>query len=890
MHEPQSLLSLKAQLQERRKPLYQKIVRWMWIGVYSGITAIAVLFLTINFTGIPSFRELEDPQSSLASEVLANNGELLGRYFLQNRVPVAFSELSPWLEKALVSTEDERYYEHCGIDVRAIGRVVVRTVLLSDESAGGGSTITQQLAKMLYSDRDFKGMSSVERVFALIHRKLREWITAVKLERSYTKQEIIAMYLNQVDYVNNAYGIRAASEIYFGTTPNKLKAEEAATLVGMLQNPSRYNPVSRPERCIRRRMVVLSQMRYANVLTKPQYDSLKLLPLDMSRFRRLTFKEDKAAYMCAELKKVIPEILSRPECLKPDGSRYNIYKDGLKIYTTIDPAYQRHAEAAMREHMKTQQSRFFAVWRGRDPWSYKTDDKTTDAEIAQRRESLQNLVRSGDRYQSLRPKFLQAVTDKIQAETGFDPEDEDILNLLAEEKKKGSYSKLLAKGLISLDQATAYRKILDSKHWPELKKQWAALQTGIQKVYNTRVRMKVFSWAKPELERDTMMSPMDSLKYHRMFLQTGILAVDPTTAEVKAWVGGINYKYFQFDHINSNRQVGSTFKPFIYSTAMAQQNLTPCFQVYDMPVTIPAGYQSFVHGQDWTPRNATGTYSYRLMTLKEGLKNSVNSVSAYLMKQMGSTEPVFDMLNNMGVNVKKLPNSPTVCLGSGDMTVWEMTGAYTTFANNGVYAQPYVIKEIRNKNGKVIYRSLPEEHLALPAQANYLMSEMLQYNVKGAPGIGQLKSQVGGKTGTTNDFSDGWFMGVTPKLVVGTWVGGEDRWIRFTSLADGQGARMARPIFANFVKKLETDKSTGYDATARFKIPSGTQTIACETIVDQAPPAGGGEETGFDGESYGDESAPAAPAAGGRPGSPTPKPTTPPADKPKKPAQFEEQR
>jgi penicillin-binding protein 1A len=890
MHEPQSLLSLKAQLQERRKPLYQKIVRWMWIGVYSSLTAIIVLFLTINFTGIPSFRELEDPQSSLASEVLANNGDLLGRYFLQNRVPVGFNELSPWLEKALVSTEDERYYEHCGIDMKAIGRVAIRTVLLRDEGAGGGSTITQQLAKMLYSDRDFKGMNKIERVFALIHRKLREWITAVKLERSYTKHEIIAMYLNQVDYVNNAYGIRAASEIYFGTTPDKLKAEEAATLVGLLQNPSRYNPISRPERCIRRRMVVLSQMRYAEVLTKSQYDSLKLLPLDMSRFRRLTFKEDKAAYMCAELKKVIPEILARPECLKPDGSRYNIYKDGLKIYTTIDPAYQRHAEAAMREHMKGLQSRFFAVWRGRDPWNYKTDAETTDAEIAQRRESLQNLVRSGERYQTLRPKFLQAVTDKIQAEINFDPEDEDILNLLNEEKKKGSYSKLLAKGYISLEQATAYRKILDNKHWPELKKQWSALQVAIQKVYNTRVRMKVFSWARPELERDTMMSPMDSLKYHRMFLQTGILAVDPTTAEVKAWVGGINYKYFQFDHINSNRQVGSTFKPFIYSTAMAQQSLTPCFQVYDMPVTVPANYQNFIHGQDWTPRNATGTYSYRLMTLKEGLKNSVNSVSAYLMKQMGSTEPVFDLLNNMGVNTKKLPNSPTICLGAGDMTVWEMTGAYTTFANNGVYAQPYVIKEIRNKNGKVIYRSLPEEHLALPAQANYLMNEMLQYNVKGAPGVSQLKSQVGGKTGTTNDFTDGWFMGITPKLVVGTWVGGEDRWIRFTSLADGQGARMARPIFANFVKKLETDKTSGYDAAARFKMPPGMQPIACDPIQDQASPAGGGEETGFDGETYGDQAPATTPPASSKPPTtPGTKPTTPPADKPKKPAQFEEQ-
>ena len=870
--EPRSLLSLKAQLQEQRMPRYRMMVRWMWILFGAGLGALFILFLTINFMAIPSFRELEDPQSALASEVLANNNEVLGRYFIENRVPVTFSELSPWLEKALVSTEDERFYSHCGIDARAIGRVIVRTILLRDQSAGGGSTISQQLAKMLYSDRDFEGMSTPRKMLALAYRKLREWITAVKLEKSYTKQEIIAMYLNQVNFVNNAYGIRAASEIYFGVSPDKLKTEEAALLVGMLQNPSRYNPVSRPERSIKRRMIVLSQMRYAGYITQQEYDKLKLKPLDMSKFKKVTFTEDKAPYLCASLKRQVGEILNRPESLRSDGSRYNLYKDGLKIYTTIDPAYQKHAEAAMQEHLRKLQARFFQVWRGRDPWTYRSKE-TSDEEIAQRQAALQELVGSGERYLRLRGEYLGAVTQQIQSAHNFDPEDDDILNMLAEEKKSGTISKKLAQKRVTLDQATACRKIMDGKYWPALKKQWSALQSAVKKVYNTRVPMKVFTWNNAKLEKDTFMSPMDSIKYHRMFLQSGILAVDPATAEVKAWVGGINFKHFQYDHIRSYRQVGSTFKPFIYAAAIDQQGLTPCFQVYDMPVTIPANYQNFKHGQDWTPKNSTGSYSYQLMTLKSALKNSVNSVSAYLMKQMGSTEPVMNLLHNMGIDSAVLPESPTIALGAGDLTVWQMTGAYTTFANNGVFNQPWVVREIRDKNGKVIYRAVPEEHLALRPQSNYMINQMLQYNVKGAPGINQIKSPVGGKTGTTNDYSDGWFMGITPRLVVGTWVGGEDRWIRFNSLADGQGARMARPIFAAFIKKLEQDKTSGYDASAKFKLPDGAlPDLNCDPVQDSAAP-GGDEETPFGGDDpFGDETPATPPPATGSNAPAAPKP------------------
>ncbi len=854
--EPQRLLNLKAALQKERQPRYESMIWWMWRLLYSGIAAVILTFVFINFTAIPSFRELEDPNSALASEVLGSNGEVLGRYFIENRVPVSYDELSPHLVNALIATEDERFRQHTGIDARAILRVVVRTILLSDAGAGGGSTITQQLAKMLYSDRDFSGMNRVEKVFALIYRKLREWITAIKLEKSYTKEEILAMYLNQASFVNNAYGIRAASEVYFGVGQDKLKIEEAATLIGMLQNPVRFNPVRHPDRCIRRRMIVLSQMRNAKAITEAQYDSLKVRPLDMSRFRRVTFTDDKAPYLCAELKKDVARILDDLAKLSTDKKKYNIYKDGLKIYTTIDPVYQKHAEEAIREHMRKTQARFFAVWKGRDPWAYRTSE-TKEEEITQRRDKLLGLMREGDRYLAIRPRYLGPISEKIQQRFNFDLRDVDIDRMLDEGKKPGSISKLVAKRYATAEQAAAYRRIMESAEWNEVKKQWTSLQAAIRAQYQAKVKMRVFSYNSPKSERDTIMSPMDSLRYHRMFLQTGLLAVDPVTSEVKAWVGGINYKYFQYDHVRSRRQVGSTFKPFVYATAIAQQGLSPCFQVYDQPVTITANYQNFTNATDWTPKNSTGSYSGRLLNLKEALKNSVNSVSAYLMKQMGDTEPVRGLLNNAGVDSSstRIPRQPSICLGAADLTVFEMTGAYSVFANKGLYSRPYVIQKIEDKNGKVIYRSLPEERSSLSPNAAYAMVEMLKYNVKGAPGINSLKSEVGGKTGTTNDYTDGWFMGISPRLVVGTWVGGEDRWIRFLSLNDGQGARMARPIFAGFIQRLEKDNKSGYDVNARFPRPPGNLGIEldCSRYAGTIVPVSSDEEGEFGRDPFGDE-------------------------------------
>ncbi|MBP6826579.1 MAG: transglycosylase domain-containing protein, partial [Saprospiraceae bacterium] len=677
MTEPQQLISIKAALQEKRMPLYRSVIRWTWRLLIGGLVCIAILFLSINFTAIPSFRELEDPSSALASEVLGSNNEVLGRYFTENRVPVAYEDLSPHLVNALIATEDERFRDHCGIDARAVGRVAFRTILLRDQSAGGGSTLTQQLAKMLYSDRNFQGMNKIQKTVALIYRKLREWITAVKLERSYTKEEILAMYLNQFNFINNAYGIHAASEVYFGKDQSELKVEEAAMLIGMLQNPSYFNPVRFPERALKRRWIVLYQMRNNEMLTEAQFDEFKVKPLDMSHFKRVNFTDDKAPYLCSELKKDVTRILEAPECRRPDGSRYNIYKDGLKIYTTIDPVYQQHAEESMQEHMKKLQARFFQVWRGRDPWTYKGGGASAD-EIENRKASLMSLIRDGDRYQAVRPKYMDAVSDRVQARYDFELRDIDIERMLDEDRKPGSIGKLVATGIATADQASAYRNIMHGVEWSEIKNQYRALQVAIKKIYETRARMKVFAWDNPRFEKDTVMTPLDSLRYHRMFLQSGIMAVDPTTSEIKAWVGGINFKYFQFDHVRTDRQVGSTFKPFVYATAISQQSISPCFQVYDQPVTIPARYQNFTNITDWTPKDASGNYTGLRMTLKEALKNSVNSISTYLMKQMGDTEPVRGLCNNMGIDSSarrpdgqyRIPKQPSICLGAADLTVF----------------------------------------------------------------------------------------------------------------------------------------------------------------------------------------------------------------------------
>lgn len=802
------------------KPSHKKIVKWIWYGTFAAILGTIITFIGLSFTDLPSVEQLENPKSELASQVFATNGEVIGRYYTENRVPVDFEQLSPNLVNALIATEDERFYDHCGIDFKAFARAVVKTGLMGQKNSGGASTITQQLAKLLFTGP--KATSFTKRVF----QKLKEWIIAVRLERRYTKEEIIQMYLNKFNFINGAYGIKAASEIYFGKAQDSLNINEAAMLVGMLKNPSLYNPLRRAERVKKRRSVVLKQMQRNKMITQTAYDSLKELPLGLN-FQRQTHIDGIAPYFRMEVAKDVKNLLEKEEYRKTDGSKYDIYRDGLKIYTTIDPIMQQIAEEEMVKHMQKVQKSFWRTWRKLDPWKYKTSSKH-EAPLHIREQGLKHLIRNSDRYQDLRQKYLGDVLSSLSKEIdgmNFSEDDREIERIMQEYKKGGVISNLVSRRMISSSRAAKYRSVLKSDHFPKLKTQWETLQEAVKDVFNQPVDMKVFAYNK-KMETDTVLSPLDSIKYHRMFLQTGILVVSPLDGKVKAWVGGINHKYFQYDHIRADRQVGSTFKPFVYATAIDKQGFSPCYQVYDLPVTIAPGDGQFHLQQEWTPKNSNGQYTGALLTLREGLLKSKNTVSAHLMKQLGDTDPIIDLLDRMGIDKTekysngqfRVPRVPSICLGSTDLTVLEMTGAYTTFANNGVFVKPVYIERIEDKNGRTIYQAIPDERAAINPNANFVMVDMLRY---AATGMGVLKSQVGGKTGTTNDYVDGWFMGISPNLVVGTWVGGEDRWIRFRSIDYGQGAYMAKPFFREFMKRLEKVTDIDYDINAKFYRPPG---------------------------------------------------------------------
>ncbi|MCB0517505.1 MAG: transglycosylase domain-containing protein [Lewinellaceae bacterium] len=799
------------QMRNERMVLYQYIVRWMWRLLLFGILATILTFFLLSFSDLPDTEELENPKSEEASQVFAADGNVLGRYFIENRVPVDFDELSPYIEQALVSTEDERYYSHSGIDFRALGRVFFKTILMADRSSGGASTITQQLAKLLFTGPKGSGLTRVV-------QKLKEWIIAVQLERKYTKEEIIAMYLNKFDFLYDSYGIKAASETYFAKSQDSLNVQEAAMLVGMLNNPSLFNPKRKMALAEQRRSIVLNQMRKNGILTETAYDSLKVLPIDISNFKRKTHTQGLAQYFRSELaKELMYRILPSDDARKKsDGTPFNIYKDGLRIYTTIDPVMQQYAEEAVAEHMAAVQQRFWNLWNKRmkiSPWDYKNND-TTPEELAYRKRKINQMVRSSERYATMRDQFMGTVENDLENEVeGLRLSDANISWMIKEEFPKD----------IDASERARYRRAMQKEQWNKVKKQWLAFQKEVEKVFNEPVQMKVFDY-NDTMEKDTVMTPLDSLKYHHLIMQIGSLAIDPKTGYVKAWIGGVNHKYFALDHTRTNRQVGSTFKPFIYATAIAQQGISPCFEVLDVPRTIFAGSDNFHLIKDWTPQNSTGRYSYQSMQLRSALKKSVNSVSVFLMQQLGSVQPVIDLLGNMGVDTKKIPEQPSICLGAADMTVMDMTGAYTTFANNGYYSRPIYITRIEDKNGRTIYVQEDQERQALQEEPNYVMVEMLKY---ASGGMG-LKSEVGGKTGTTNDYVDGWFMGITPSLVVGTWVGGEDRWVRFLSLAEGQGSRMAKPFCKAFLKKVENDPKADYQANARFVKPGGDLSIGLD--------------------------------------------------------------
>jgi penicillin-binding protein 1A len=833
---------------ERRIPQYKVRIQKLWKIFWYGLAAIPAIFILISFTNLPTIEELENPKSELASSIFGSNGKEIGRFYTENRVPVTFKDLSPHLVKALIATEDERFFDHCGIDFRALGRVFFKTFLLGQRSSGGASTITQQLAKLLFTEKPGSGI-------ARVYQKLQEWVIALRLERRYTKEEIIAMYLNKFDFLYDSDGIKAASETYFGKNQKDLKLEEAAVLVGMLKNPSRYNPRSRLEHALQRRNVVFYQMYKNGLLSEKDYTRYKALPLDMNNFQRSNHAEGIATYFRMELGKLLKfDILEREECRKPNGSKYDIYRDGLKIYTTIEPDLQAIAERVMLQHMTKIQKEFFRTWKNLDPWTYETESET-EVPIEKRADILQKIIRSSDRYLSLRDHYLS--TDIALFSKEIDDltiSDWEIDQIIAEEKNKGALARLVAQKTIDSKRAAKLGSIQRSKSWPALRQSYLKLQHQVEVDFKTPVPMRVFAYNET-LEKDTVMSPLDSIRYHRMFLQTGILGVDPGTGQVKVWVGGINHKYFQFDHVTTNRQVGSTFKPFIYSTAINLQGISPCFQVYDQPQTISPGEGNFKLIKPWTPRNAKESYTGRSYTLFEGLKKSINTISVFLMKQLGDTQPVLETIKQMGIDPTKVPNQPSICLGSCDLTVMDMAGAYTTFANNGVSNKPIFITRIEDKNGKVIYQQLPEEKQALSPNANYVMVEMLRYAVRDAGGFAGVKTDFGGKTGTTNDYTDGWFVGLTPSLVMATWVGGEDRWIHFRSLDMGQGAYMARPIFAGFLQEVEKNPELDFDTKKRFTIPPGDLGIAIDCSLYKSTPSGDGEFDQFDfmEDQFGDE-------------------------------------
>ena len=684
---------------------------------------------------MPSFEELENPNSSLATEVISTDKQVIGRYYLQNRSNIAYENINANLKNALLATEDIRFFDHTGVDLRALLRVLKG--LVGRDGGGGGSTVTQQLAKNLFPR---ERLSKIQLVF----RKLKEWIIAVKLERSYTKEEIMAMYFNTVPFNDNAYGIKSASYVYFGKPVDSLKIEEAAVLVGMLKAPSQYNPRTKAEASLQRRNVVIDQLYNYKFISKQQRDSLFKLPIKLN-FHPDTQNEGVAPYFREYLRLWMKDWCEQHR--EPDGSKYNIYKDGLKIYTTIDSRLQRYAEEAQREHLLEWQQRFFNYWKNRDPWK----DFPTE-------------------WKAIYSHCPEYVDLKSQGKT-----EEEIDAIL---KKPG--------------------------------------------------KRRVFTYDNPSQEKDTLISVYDSIRYHRMILQNGFLAVDPQSGFIRAWVGGVNYKYFQYDHVNINtkRQIGSTFKPFVYTVAIRDKGYSPCFQVPNQPVTFEASDPRFGLLQDWTPKNSDGKYG-GMLTLRKALANSINAVTAYLMHEIGP-ESVVKLVHTMGVK-SEIPVQPSICLGSADISLFEMVGAYTTYANKGTHVEPLFITRIEDRNGNVLQDFVANKNEALDEQTTYVMTEMLRGVVLGGTAARlryrwKLMNDIMGKTGTTQSYSDGWFIGLTPDLIAGSWVGCDDRYLRFNSMENGQGASTALPIWAKFFVKVYSDSlnfKNEINPEHRFAAPEG---------------------------------------------------------------------
>lgn len=770
--------------------MIRKIIKALWILLAIGVVAVVTIFVSISKGWIgymPPVEELENPSYKFATEIFSEDDKVLGTwsYSKENRVYTAYKDLSPNIINALIATEDVRFVEHSGIDAKALFRAFVKRGLMFQKNAGGGSTLSQQLAKQLFTENVAR--NTLQRLF----QKPIEWVIAVKLERYYTKEEILSMYLNKFDFLNNAVGIKTAAHTYFGCEPKELKLEEAATLVGMCKNPSLYNPVRFNERSRGRRNVVLEQMRKAGYITEAECDSLQALPLKLI-YNRVDHKEGLATYfreylrgvMTApkpvksdyrgwQMQKFYEDSLSWETnplygwCAKnkkKDGTNYNIYTDGLKIYTTINSRMQQYAEDAVKEHL-------------------------------------------GD--------YLQPVFFK---------------------EKEGSKNAPYARSLPEKRVEELLTKAMKQTDRYRLMKEAGASEREIRQAFDKPEEMTVFSW---KGDKDTIMSPMDSIRYYKSFLRTGFMSMDPMNGHVKAYVGGPNYVYFQYDMaMVGRRQVGSTIKPYLYTLAM-ENNFSPCDQVRHVEQTLIDE-----NGTPWSPRNANNKRYGEMVTLKWGLANSDNWISAYLMGKLNPYNLV-RLIHSFGVRNKAIDPVVSLCLGPCEISVGEMVSAYTAFANKGIRVAPLFVTRIEDSDGNVISTFAPQMEEVISVSSAYKMLVMLRAVINEGTG-GRVRrygitADMGGKTGTTNDNSDAWFMGFTPSLVSGCWVGGDERDIHFGRMTYGQGAAAALPIWALYMKKVYDDPTLGYDQQETFKLPQGFDPCA-----GSETPNGEVEEMGLD--------------------------------------------
>lgn len=755
---------------------FGKFIKWFWILFASGVLFVFLIFFSAAnglFGELPPYEYLENPQTNLASQIMSSDGELIGKFYLDdNRTDIKYEDLPENLVNALIATEDARYHDHSGIDARG----TVRAFFFLGKR-GGASTISQQLARQL-----FVGVRS-RNLFETFQQKIKEWVLATRLDRSYTKEEIIAMYFNIYDFGNNADGIRSAARIYFGKEPKDLKIEESAMLVGMFKNSSLYNPMRREEMVKNRRNTVLAQMAKYDYITEAQKDSLQTLKMDIN-FNPENHREGLATYFRMYLQQFMKEWIAKNPKPAMQGQRdtWNLYLDGLRIYTTIDSKIQANAEAAVKEHMKNLQAEFFNQ-------NTKERNPTTP--------------------------FLDITPEETMS--------------------------IMERAMKSSDR---WRKMRDQGKSEEV----------IRQSFTQPTEMTVFDWKSDTREKDTILTPMDSIRYYKTFLRAAMMSMEPQTGHVKAWVGGVDYKHFQYDNvIQGARQAGSTFKPFVYAAAIDQLRLSPCETLPDTQYCIEANK----HGnpEPWCPKNSDGKYSGRELTLKYALANSVNTVTAQLIDRVGP-KSVVSMVKNLGLT-REIPEVPSIALGTPDFNVYEMVGAYGTFANQGVYVKPVMVTRIEDKNGTVLYEYVPETKDVLSKEVAYAMLDLMKGVTEGGSGTRlrhnfnknttvykeiitgypyELTNPIAGKTGTTQNQSDGWFMGMVPNLVTGVWVGGEERATHFKSITYGQGASMALPIWGLFMKKNYNNEELGISKEDFEKPEDMSIIVDCSKYREETQP------------------------------------------------------